>query len=222
MDMKQILTAIAVLGVTFALLAGAFVGIYFFYPEMLGFSPKKSKAKHLLSDSTMTFADSVEAFQRQKTDDIVMPYDSLKMMALSLKDSLKDKNEIVQIYNDSISALVKRIVDLNQNENKMLDSISSIKSKLSRTLADLKDVKGEIVAKDSLESIKGDSLSLQNLTQFAKIYNNTRPSEVAKILEKLDGRDAAKILKLMQAKKAGKVLETMNPEIAAKLVQLYY
>ncbi len=218
MDMKQILAAIAVLAITFGLLAGVFFGIYYFYPEFLGFAPAKSAKKHLLADSKVAFADSLEAIKKNEDKDINLPYDSLKMMAISLKDSVRSQDYLINVYNDSISGLVKRIIDLNNSDNKYNDSINSLKDKIRKTLDELSQARIEFNKKDSLNGRQRDSLSDQNLIKFAKIYNNAGPTEIAKILEKVNGKDAAKILKMMQPKKAGKVLEAMNPGFAAKLI----
>lgn len=216
MDTKQILAAVSILIGTFILIIGTVVGIYYFYPELLGFTPKLSTVQR--PNVAMTKSDSLAAQKKKDSTELSIPYDSLKKMAFSLKDSLYNKREIIQNYNDSISGLVKRILDLNSNESKLNDSVNTYKKQLATVVSNMKEFQELVAKKDSLNIVVKDSLSEKNLVQFAKIYNNSAPTEVAKILEKIDGKDAAKILKIMQPKKAGKVLEAMKPEFAAEIL----
>lgn len=218
MDKKQILAALAILIGTFVLIVGSVIGIYFLFPQILGFAPQNHKNEQITKDTTKTKLDSLNAAKKRDSIELEIPYDSLKSITFALKDSLSRKKDIIEIYHDSIAGLVKRIVQLNSNEDKMIDSIRDAKSKMSKMLNNLQQIENTVKEKDSLFIAKVDSLTEINLITFAKIYNNTGANEVARILEKLDGKDAAKILKTMQAKKAGKVLEAMKPEIAAKIL----
>ncbi|MBX3043848.1 MAG: hypothetical protein KIT33_13795 [Candidatus Kapabacteria bacterium] len=223
MDKKQLFTAVAILLGTFVLLIGTFVGIYYLYPELLGFAPKKDIKAQLAhktddkkkKDGTDSLAISSE---ESDTNEVILTYDSLKLMTNALKDSLEYKNLTVKVYSDSISALVKRIVEFNDIENQMRDSVKLLKNQMSKVLVELRQTRELVNDTDSLRYEKLDSLNDENIQKFAKIYNNTGPAEVAKILERLDGKDAARILKLMQPKKAGKVLESMKPEFAAEIL----
>lgn len=219
MDFKQLFIAIAIILSTFVLIIGTVLGVYFFKPELLGFAPPKV-AKHKIKNNSTKTQDSLLAKNNRKkiiADNI--PYDSLLSMNTMLIDSIDNKNNIIKIYNDSIVALAKRITQLDINESKINDSIANIKNLMSSNLEDLQNYKKLYAAKDSLITIKKDSLTEKNLIQFAKIYNNTAPSEVAKILENLaNKKDVAKIIKLMQPRKAAKVLEYLKPELAADIL----
>jgi len=218
MDKKQILAAIAILAGTFLLIIGSVVGIYFLNPEILGFSPTKNPNSAKYEEFEQVKSDSIEEEFSNTSDQSDIQYDSLKSLNLILKDSLNAKSEIIKIYNDSIASLVKRIIELDNFQNSRIDSVKIVKNRISQVLNDYNNVKIELLKKDSLMVKKKDSLTEKNMIQFAKIYDNSGPKEVAKILEKLDSKDAAKILKLMQVKKAGKVLESMKPEIAAQIL----
>jgi flagellar motility protein MotE (MotC chaperone) len=219
MEIKQILTASAIILGTFVLIVGSVVGIYFLYPEVLGFAPPQVRKDKIAKDSASTKFDSLALKKQNDSSELAIPYDSLKNIAFALKDSLRNKKDALKIYNDSISGLVKRIIQLDNNESKITDSVNIVKRQMSKAMDDLQQLKKSVGLKDSLNAVKADSMSIKNLVQFAKIYNNVAPTEVAKILEKIENRkDVAKIIKLMQPRKAGKVLESMKPEMAADIL----
>ncbi|MGA2296462.1 MAG: hypothetical protein ABSG15_02825 [FCB group bacterium] len=157
--------------------------------------------------------------------------------------SLIIKNKVIQNEYDSTNKLYNRLIDsiekvkanpesavniqlqLQDSIKKIQAKITQIKDSLNRYTSlyakasnDLKSFRQKEAQASSPPKNK-DSLRKQNLTDYAKIYNNASPSEVAKILEKLSDKDASFILKAMDKKKAGKILDIMSKERAAAILK---
>lgn len=147
--------------------------------------------------------------------------DSIMNLSNRLNDSLNKLKNNFSVLNDSVKNQLNTNKKFTENNsNPLLDTINHLKSRLEQTQSDLSLAKKLSNDMEHFMSKKFDSLEVQNFQSFAKIYDNTSPTEVAKILERIDGQNAAMILKYMQKKKAGKVLEAMNPSRAAAIMLL--
>jgi flagellar motility protein MotE (MotC chaperone) len=95
-----------------------------------------------------------------------------------------------------------------------------LNSKYMKQVDKVKQAELKISDQEKFISQKEDSSQKIAFQNFAKIYNNSKPADVAKILEQIDERDAAMILNMMSKKKAGKIIESMKPEQAAAILLL--
>lgn len=125
----------------------------------------------------------------------------------------------------------KRIEEEQRSRRHEIDSLKLIAQKTQDSLlkiirardsvsATALALRSKIASIEKTTAQKQDSIARENLLAFARMYDNTPPSNVARILENLEPRDAAFILKQMKKKNSGKVLEAMNPERAATLLSL--
>lgn len=223
-----ILIVVVTVAMTISFLSLFYVKEY--HPTLIGLPPNP--------EDTM-FVDEPDSVELAET------YEITKEKLESLQKEIKRK-EYLKKQKDSLSKLIARLRKLdneNQNEIKKLqDSLIPMKDRKlnnSQTFSQLlKDsINKLITSKSKIEnkaklfedklkkqedafSEKIDSNLQMNYQEFAKIYNNSTPTEVAKILEKMDEKDAAAILKRMQKRKAGKVIDAMDPQKAAMILLL--
>ncbi|MCX7736428.1 MAG: hypothetical protein N2319_06910 [Candidatus Kapabacteria bacterium] len=199
------------------------VYVYRLHPEWLGLQPNKSPKVHSEKNQNdlikiQISQNQFENFQKANLSKAILQVETEK---------LKEKNEKLR---DSLNTIIKKIEEKKDskiiNANRQDDLTKILKDsliKLSSNLIEYKKSK-EYLAKQLDEIQKqnkssNDSLKIKSLVEFAKIYNNSNPSEVAKILEKIDKKDAILILKSMQKKKAGKVIEAMKSEVNADMIK---
>ena len=114
----------------------------------------------------------------------------------------------------------KTVVNARKTKAELIDSLTKVLKENKNSNERIKLLDQRILDQEKFITKKIDSAELNNFKLFAKIYNGTKPADVAKILEQIDERDAAIILKLMQRKKAGKVIDAMLPEHAAAILLL--
>lgn len=223
MTIKKLILLICTISVIFLLSPILIVYIYRLYPEWIGLPPNKTqkvitekKQKDLIK--IQITQNDFENFQKVNLSKAILQVETEK---------LKEKNEKLR---DSLKTIMKKIEEKKDSKiisaNPQDDLTKILKDsliKLSYNLIEYKKNK-EYLAKQLDEIQKqnkssNDSLKIKSLVEFAKIYNNSNPTEVAKILEKIDKKDAILILKSMQKKKAGKVIEAMKSEVNADMIK---
>jgi flagellar motility protein MotE (MotC chaperone) len=138
-----------------------------------------------------------------------------------LLDSLNGIFRSMSGIKDSIS-IVKDSLKRSKNKSSALqDSLVKYLSLYEKAKKDLESVtKLQEEQKNKAEDEKFSEKEIENFQKYAKIYENSKPENIAKILEKIDGKGASMILKNMSKKKAGKILEAMNPEQAAAILRM--
>ncbi len=147
-------------------------------------------------------------------------YDSLNSSYKLIQDSLRVKKNELKILSDSSQKFFEIISEKQNEANKLRDSLEKIKIKYNLAENEISNLKTKLAETQQILKSRKDSLQEQHYRVFAKIYNNSNPADVAKILEKIDERDASQILKFMNQKKAGKVIEALDPKIAAAILLL--
>lgn len=233
---RHFIIILMIIAGAFALIMLSIGGVYLFAPQALGIKPKpqaidSTKIKKVdvkkrdtvpLVPSVVITLEQLREFEKNIVTQAAISNDkdSLYKYSLNLQDSIVNIYKTNANYKDSIDYYRKTIADVKQYTNKLLDSILMINSDITRAKARVDFVEKRLKEQDEIVSKKQDTLEKKNFEVFAKMYNNSNPADVAKILEVLDERDASKILKLMSIKKAGKVLEAMKPEQAAAILLL--
>ncbi len=233
---KHFIMILIIIAAAFSLIMLSIGGVYLFAPQAIGLQPKKNKVDstkikniEIKKKDTVPIVPSViitlEKLRELEKNIITKAAisndkDSLFKYAQYLQDSISNIYKNNSIYKDSIQYYIKTISDVKQYTNKLLDSVLKINTDLKKGKARVDFVEQRLKEQEEIFTKKQDSVEKKNFEVFAKMYNNSNPAEVAKILEHLDERDASKILKLMSVKKAGKVLEAMKPEQAAAILLL--
>ncbi len=226
MSKKQlIIIIIATFGFLILFSAGIYL-LYLFAPQTLGL-PSKS-ANRVSYKDIKTYIDPKIIISKQQYDDW-----QRKVLDAELKlgdNSFLSKQNI--LLNDSLKKTSKKLAEYSIHEIKSKDSTKTIpvgkkpNDSLSILNQQISKLKNEITSlnntlqnqKKTFET-KQDSLYDSNLIDFAKIYENSSPSEIAKIIELLNYKDAAKILKNMSKKKAGKIIELLKPVKADSILR---
>ncbi|MCX6152997.1 MAG: hypothetical protein NT007_02430 [Candidatus Kapabacteria bacterium] len=228
MNIKSVIILIVIITLTFSflLIGGAVVVKY--YPHLIGFNGKKkdslqSKQDTLYVENLMKINELKLKQMEQSINEkpkLFSQIDSLKKLNQKMLDSVNFVWKTTKHYQDSINKVHGTLAEVRKTNNFLIDSLTkvNITNKSLKSNNDLSRKK--IDDQEKLIQAKNDTIENKNFTYFAKIYNNSNPSDVARILEQIDERDAAKILKLMQKKKAGKVIESMLPERAAAILLL--
>lgn len=230
MNNRNIVILIMVVTVAMTL---SFVGLFYvkeYNPTLLGLPPNPQDTMRIVVPDTVTIAETYEITKEKlhelekeiaKKERYVKKADSLTKLIKGLEkldsisqieikkyqDSLIPKKDEKLISSQTFSQLLKDSI------NKLLVDKKKLESKSNTAEEKLKKQENLLVE-------KLDSTQQMNFDVFAKIYNNSTPAEVAKILEKMDEKDAAAILKRMQKRKAGKVIDAMDPQKAAMILLL--
>lgn len=230
MDTKQLMTALLIIAGAFVTAILIVLGIFTYYPETLGLSPKKSKLDSLALTVDTIITPPTVSITKERMDEL-MDYrmqkfrlrsdrDSLLSASDKLIDSLNKLQELTKAYIDSVKSSREVRDSVLAQKRALLDSLNIVNKELKSKVNEIEKTRQRISSQEEFITQKQDSTELENFKTYAKMYNNTNPAEVAKILEQIDERDASQILKLMQTKKAGKVLEAMRPERAAAIMLL--
>ncbi|MBE2189670.1 MAG: hypothetical protein KGZ71_06265 [Desulfobulbaceae bacterium] len=230
MNAKQVVIGIMVLAASFLILVLVAVSVISYYPSIVGLDNlfpndsiseendkiiRKQKPVTITTEEFENYEKSISEKERIKRE-----RDSLNKSVTQMMDSIRLVYERTADIRDSISK-VTGLSGLLMNENKTLrDSLDRIAQNLNDSLNKLNQTRNQLNLTEESLTLKLDSLELKNYQEFAKIYNNSNPADVARILEKIEHKEAAQILKLMQARKAGKVIEQMKPENAAMMLLL--
>lgn len=237
MTWKQLLIGIIVVSGVLSLLMLGMIGIIKYRPDLLGIRDTADTTKNVqiqkprnirpirpvYIEPTVQISQKELAFFENeliKKNEIFIKNDSLLRIEKYLRDSIKNIYETIKFYQDS----TKRANSIAENSlskvKSLEDSITALQNQLKKLNEKYELAQKRIDTYQKLMEQKVDSSAKINFETFAKIYENSRPQEVAAILERLDERDAARILKMMNKKKAGKIIEAMKPENAAAILLL--
>ncbi len=151
---------------------------------------------------------------------LTQQYDSLKNAKKILEDSLKSIKNELEVLTDTTKKFFDIMAQKDLITKRNSDSVEFLNSYLNRAKNEINILKTKLAETEKSLKSKRDSIQIQHYRSFAKIYNNAKPADVARILEKIDERDASQILKFMDQKKAGKVIEALDPKIASAILLL--
>lgn len=230
MDNKQIIVLVLIIAGAVIATIAIVLGVFTFYPEVIGLEEEKPNQDSLALLADTVRIDSTIEITKDRLEELLtyrnqkfelrQDRDSLQTSADKLIDSIKRVQKKSGKFLDSLNKLAMIKDSVLIQKSKLLDSLNKIYKDLQRKIKEVEIAQKRIEEQDKFLEKKQDSIEIENFKTYAKMYNNSSPTEVAKILEQIDERDASKILKFMQTKKAGKVLESMQPERAAAIMLL--
>jgi len=237
MTWKQLLIGIIIVSVVLSLLMLGLIGVIKYRPDLLGIKeqidtakitqnqkPKKIQPlKPVYIEPTVHISQKQLAFFEKEAilkNELMIKNDSLLKLEKFLRDSIKTIFETIRFYQDSTKRANFVAENAIKKQQNISDSLNRLQNELSKLKARLELAERRKEQYQKMLENKVDSVSKINFETFAKIYENSKPQEVAAILERIDERDAARILKLMNRKKAGKIIEAMKPENAAAILLL--
>lgn len=227
MDKKQIIGALAVLGVSLIIIFGGLAIVYYIDPTLIGIAPNKStNLKSNTSKNKLNRTPTVEI-----TLERALELENLEKLYKKNIDSLKIMVDENQYYKDSLKNFYSKRISLKDTITIINEKYSTISNQnklysdsINKILVDYNNVKKKLVLLENKAKTEAttpnpiqDSTKIKNMITFAKIYNNANPQEVARILDNLDDSEATQILKLMQTKKASKVVEFLSPQKSAAI-----
>ena len=215
--------------IAFVIVVGGFVVVYKFFPGLIGIDRQSKHEKTLALKSRgrikvpnlIISKTDYDNMQREIVRNKILKMENLQLTTdkKKLLDSLITKNELLNTGKTSYPKMLDSISKIHNTNAKLKDSLQKITLSYKQVLSDRERTLKMAEDKEKLLIGQLDSLKNKNLSDFAKIYDNSEPKDVAKILEKIDSKDASKILKLMSKKKAGKVLEVISTERAAEIMR---
>lgn len=229
MDIKQLISIIILATVSFTIVILLVLGIYKYKPEYLGLPPNPIDSTLIVIEDTVYVEPSVvltqKAFNKLNKELAEKEYyiktkDSLSKQKKYLLDSVEYYRKQTKMYLDSIKKVENKFNDITKKKISVEDSIKRLNQRFLTTQNKAELTEKKLKDTENFLNRKIDTLEAKSFEDFAKIYNNSNPSEVAKILEQIDDRDAAKILKMMNKKKAGKIIEALSKEKAASILLL--
>lgn len=228
MDPKKLIIAAVVTAFIITLIILALIGLFKFYPEFYGLeSPGKDtmeveKQIVYFEPAIQLSRNEFDNFQKKslKVDLLEERKKTLEKKLKILNDSITSVNKFYEEERINVKQLTDSINKRNNHSAELLDSISRLNNTITKSNKQLEMYQSKISDMERIMETRLDSLERKNFEVFAKIYDNSSPVEVARILERIDERDAARILKNMQKRKAGKVLDAMNPEHSAAILLL--
>ncbi|GAB5466596.1 MAG: hypothetical protein Kapaf2KO_20320 [Candidatus Kapaibacteriales bacterium] len=195
--------------------------VYKYYPELLGL--KGEEAEDEKPDVIVSVSQSEIDGLKSEMEKYLRLYEAEKAksdLAKSLNDSVVGQENKLRDLLDSLTNKVETITHLEEKQSLLNDSLETLNS----DVVALKKENGSFSTQ--MDKMKAgfrnaeDSLSQENLKDFAKLYNNTEPKDVAAIIDNIPNEKAAIILKSMNKKKAGKVIENLKPDKAAAIMLL--
>ncbi|TAL67292.1 MAG: hypothetical protein EPN82_15070 [Bacteroidetes bacterium] len=229
MSTKSLMMILISLVTAFVIVVGGFIVVYKFFPGFIGIDRKsnqertmtsKSKSKKNVPNITISKTEFDELIRESVRNKILVSENKqLLNNQKNLADSLSKKNELLSTGKTSYPKMLDSIAKIHGIYAKLRDSLQKVTLLYKQVLSDIDRITKTSQEKEKLLLGQLDSIKNKNLSDFAKIYDNSEPKDVAKILEKIDSKDASKILKLMSKKKAGKVLEAISTERAAEIMR---
>ncbi len=233
MNTEQLTKYIIIISLTFLLIVGGIVTIYFVNPSLIGLAPKSilnpqninkqdtlAKVKEeplvLLSLERTLKLEEIEK-ENLKLDSILKDIQTKNTI---LVDSLKNLYSKKISFKDTVTVLNELIKQHLSNNKQLSDSIKAILQNYDKDKQRISLLENRLKSQEEFINRQQDSITQRNFQEFAKIFNNTNPQEVARILEQLDERDAARIIKMMSTRRASKVLEAMSAEKSAAILLL--
>ncbi len=228
MNSKQLILILAIASISITIVLLSVIIIYKFDPAILGYPPHQVQvvyADSVSAEKTIEITESkLKKFEKSliEKNKFKMDRDSLISLKQKLIDSMSLVQEVYSRFRDSIASVKKTLADSVRIANNLRDSLGKLEINYKKALGDIDLANRRIEDQEKFNIEKIDSNELKNFKVFAKMYDNSTPQDIAKILEQIDERDAAQILKLMKKKKAGKVIDEMLPERAAAILLLGY
>ena len=246
MNQKTLLVIIVALSTSFTFVIVALLAVYRLEPTLLGYPPQKTDSLEIVKMAEQARLDSLENEKRKIDTIFVEPKialsvdqieginretldkellssekDKIREEKIELEDSLNKVYSSINGIRDSISIVLDSLKKRETYSGALNDSLNKYIALHKKAEAELNRLKELQKQKDSVakEKILTEE-DIENLQKFAKIYENSKPENVARILEQVDEKEASMILKFMNKKKAGKVLEAMEPEQAAAILLL--
>lgn len=226
MNLKQLILIISIVigslvGILLILLA-----IYKFAPGILGIKeeePEKTeKVEELRNEPRIVLSRKQYDQWIQKGFNIEATLAENKFLnnyQKTLLDSIARLNSQLSTINKELSIYVDSMKKSNQifaaKDRKIQELLTQITEKDKRIAQLQRRIDSESPGGTTVSDSAKDAL----LMNFAKIYENSDPKEVAKIIEHLDNKEAAKILRFMSKKKAGKIIDALKPERSAEILQ---
>lgn len=211
----------------------SFVSLFYvktYHPTLLGLAPNPEDTLFVAEPDSIELAETyeiskekLESLQQQikNKEAIKKQKDSLAKLIAKLKKLDKENQNEIKKLQDSLIPLKDRKLNNSQTFSQLLkDSIQKLIASKEQVEKKAKAFEDKFNKQKEVLTEKVDTNLQMNYQEFAKIYNNSTPTEVAKILEKMDEKDAAAILKRMQKRKAGKVIDAMDPQKAAMILLL--
>ena len=222
---------IIIISISMSLIAISLLGIYKYQRTWLGLPPDPKDTLLKVKEDTVYIEPTVQLTEKRfsqinKTLSEIEFYqkqkDSFYKISQFLKDSVGRYKFVLKTYQDSINKTKNNLDQSNLHGQHLVDSINRLNSLFLKAKEKNEISEKKITDQENFINQKEDTLQKKAFVNFAKIYNNSRPADVARILERIDEREAASILKLMSKKKAGKIIEAMKPEQAAAILLLGY
>lgn len=242
MELRHILAGVVVMLLAVGMAILLSFGILEFYPQLIGLDKSGNILKREKADTTdvtrdldviyedeippvttvEVTLDKITRYEEdlQNKDRLLSENDSLVQISRNLTDSIAVLFKETRKTLDSINIVHKALAKARKERKLLADSVDKLNS-----AALTKDDKIERLTKsleetEKLLSNKMDSVDAEHYKNLAKIYNNSEPEEVARILESVDEKKAAMILRLMRKKNSGQVFDAMNPQAAAAILLL--
>ncbi|MCX7907892.1 MAG: hypothetical protein N2560_00010 [Ignavibacteria bacterium] len=229
MNIKQVLLILAIVLGSLILIFLTLLGIYKFAPGIFGIKVEEEKAPQKTQETVDYKSEPKVVLSKSEYDNWIQK--SFNVFAIQnenlfltnyskyLQDSLKKLNETFQetqkklaFYEDSLSQMNKSLVE-------KVKEIRTFQQQVLQKEKELAEIKSFIEKQQASGKALTDSAKQVVYNTFAKIYENSDPKEVAKIIELLDDRDALAILKSMNKKKAGKIIDMLKPERSAQILE---
>lgn len=218
----------------------AFMLIYSMDPALLGFAPskndKKMKEKIAREKASLGTFNKYIITKEQFENLMKQIEDKNKEIYQKSAEWNKSASKIDSLYNiirqkdtllakrkelvDSLSQFKKTLETAHKDNSSLKDTIDNYVKKLEKAQKEIQLRDERLAQQEKYFNRKVDSLEMLNFKQFASIYKNAQPAEVAKILSQIDEKDAATILKLMPKKQAGKIIDALAPGKAALILLL--
>jgi|GEM_PF-952473 len=225
---KRLLFLLTITALSISIIFASFMGIKTYFPTWLGYPPNQLdsaivKDTIMLEDTYEITAEKLYELEKQKKlkEAEIRKADSLNnvIKQLYLKDS--QRLSTIAMYRDTIlPSLDEQLLNSRTLNYQLFDSLIDLSSELQYKQNEVEIGLQRLKDNEKIYLEGLDSLEMENLKTWAKIYNSTNPGEVARILSKMDEYEAATILKLMSKKKAGKVIEQLDPQRSAMILLL--
>ncbi len=228
MNQRQLILILIIATVSLTIVLLSVILIYKFDPSILGYPPVKTEmagSDSVSAEKTIEITESkLKKFEKNliEKNNYKKDRDSLISLKRSLLDSMSLVRGVYSRFRDSIASVKKILTDSLKIAKHLRDSLRKLENNYNKALEKIDLANKQIEDQENFIIEKTDSNELKNFRVFAKMYDNSSPQDIAKILEQIDERDAAQILKLMKKKKAGKVIDEMLPERAAAILLLGY
>lgn len=224
---KRLLFLLTITAISVSVIFSTFIGIKTYYPTWLGYPPIAGniadKDTIMLEDTYEITAEKLSDFENQKLlkENEMRRTDSLNDVIAQMIQEDSNKISLIAMYRDTILPDVEgQLYESKTLNYQLFDSLIDLQTELLYKENEVAIGLQRLKDQEKLYLDGLDSLEIENLKTWAKIYNSTKPDEVAAILEKMDEYEAATILKLMSKKKAGKVIEKLDPQRSAMILLL--